>query len=446
MVNVINLTNVPFKLEVSLKDADNWEASDLTPTQLDGKTVAANSQEEVHVEIADGQTSAKFVLTLSNDAIGTIATVADAYPVVNDGNRKGYLVPGGTAQDKFRILEAQYPKQPWENFPGGYDWRHLGLIIMPKIDPRSWMSRVGNDAHLNDITIPGSHDTGTAPINGTRQCQNLSIAQQLNVGIRFLDIRLNKDRNWEIMHENTATGLFFMNDCLLPIVDFLAENSSETVLLCIKDEHGSTDGFHDDILAMLGQLGASYVYTGKVPDNLGKLRGKLVLVRRYWIDPDTNRNKADGDNSGLGLHEFNSLPDGTGTKYDFPPNSDTFDELGDGNIFYQQPGGLPFAVQDWYDLQTSYMSDKISLIYKYLDAAKNTLAGTWFLNFSSCSTSARDDDPKDFAVGETNINDALFLYAITRGKGRYGIIPMDFAACPPEEATVNLLINCNWLS
>jgi hypothetical protein len=248
------------------------------------------------------------------------------------------------------------------------------------------------------------------------------------------------------MHEDTATGLFFMNDCLLPIVNFLAENPSEIVLLCIKDEHGSTAGFHDGILEMLDQLSPRYVFTGKVPDKIGKLRQKLVLVRRYWIDPDTNHNKADGANSGLGLHEFNSKPDGTGTKYEFPPNSDTFAELGDGNIFYQQSGGLPFAIQDWYDLQTSYMSSKIALIYKYLDAAKDTLPGTWFLNFSSCSTSARADDPKDFAVGETNINDALFLYAITRGKGRYGIIPMDFAACPPEEATVNLLINCNWLS
>jgi hypothetical protein len=252
------------------------------------------------------------------------------------------------------------------------------------------------------------------------------------------------------MHEDTSTGLFFENDCLQPIKKFLDANSEETVLLCVKDEHGSTDAFHDDVMRMLRSKLGSRLFAGQKPGKLGKstdadtLRGKVVLMRRYWIDPKTN--PADGNNhdSCIGLREFK---DANGKDYDFPANSDTFEDLGaDDKVLYQQPGGLPFAIQDWYDLQTSYQPAKIKLLARYLDIAKTTLAGTWFLNFASTTASGHAADwPKNFAVGDDNINAALFTYFATHGKGRYGIIPIDFAGENPKYL-VHLMISCNRLN
>ena len=453
-VSVVNLTNHHITLDVSLVDPNNWENSTTTPTQFNsGPPVEKNSSREIHVEMANGQSSGKFVITFNVDTVGTVQTLADVYPVIEGGNRKGYLMTtGGYAANKFWVLEAQYPKQSWDKY--SYDWRHLSLIVLPKIDPRNWMSRLDDNARLNDCTIPGTHDTGTAAIvggydrlSGSRVCQGLSISEQLNIGIRFLDIRLNKSRNWEIMHEGSSTGLFFVNDCLRPIMDFLGENSKETVLLCIKDEHGTTDGFHDGILEMLNKAAPSYTFTGHVPPKLSELRGKVVLLRRYWIDPNTNTHKVDDPDSGIDLTDFWDGPSKGGNHYDWPPNSDTFHDVPGGKVFFNYPGNLPFAIQDWYDIHDSYLATKMDLVKNYIDAAKNPqqLPDAWFINFSSCCTTTRNGFPKDFAVGEENMNDFLFLYAITRGKGRYGIIPMDFAGNPPEEATVNLLINSNWL-
>lgn len=308
------------------------------------------------------------------------------------------------------------------------------------------MSLLKPDVLLRDLTIPGSHDSGSYPISGIRQCQSMDIETQLNLGVRFLDIRVNKSRNWEIMHEDTPTGKYFGPDCVDVVKAFLDANPVETVLMCVKDEHGSTDQFHDDVLTTLGATGR--LSATQAPMALGtpghepNLRGKIVLVRRYWIDPNTNTHLESGPDSGLGLRDFKASA--TGAACGFPSNSDTFDQFKNDNAYVlQQPGGEPFAIQDWYDLQSSFQPSKIALIYKYLDAAATRLSGTWFLNFASTTASGHAwDHPWDFAVGMDNINAAIFTYLVTHGVGRYGTIPMDFVGEEPR-GVLALLINTN---
>ena len=55
-----------------------------------------------------------------------------------------------------------------------------------------WMSKVSDDVNILDLSIPGTHDSGAqhsiADVAG--KCQDLSISSQLEIGVRFLDIRL----------------------------------------------------------------------------------------------------------------------------------------------------------------------------------------------------------------------------------------------------------------
>lgn len=445
LVSVVNLAKHDVQLSVSPIDNKNWEKS-LSPSQLNGATVEGNSSKEVHVEVVDGQTSAKFNVTFTIPNVGTVEATVDALDVINGGKRQGYLCAGGTAVDKYWAIEAQYDKQNGDN--NGYGWRHLSVIILPKVDSRNWMARLPDDLTLNQLTVPGSHETGTAAITSreddilarSRICQGLSISQQLNIGIRFLDIRVNKSRNFEIMHEGTPTATWFWDDCLFPVMNFLNENPNETVLMCVKDESGLNDDLNDDILQMLATAPYQYiksrVCTDAVPPKLGDLRGKLVLLRRYWID-----SKAGGADSGFGLTDFKDANGGTHT---WPDNSDTFTDVGDGNVVLQQPGNTPCVIQDRYNLKTEMQASKVDLIIKYLDAAKNSLPHAWFINFTSCIALGHYwDDPRNFAVGEDGINAALITYMVTRGIGRYGIIPMDYVGNAPEEILINLLINSN---
>ena len=62
----------------------------------------------------------------------------------------------------------------------------------------NWMSGLSDDTKLCDINIPGTHDSGTtyttAVISGIiASCQDDTIPEQLQKGIRYLDIRCDGD-------------------------------------------------------------------------------------------------------------------------------------------------------------------------------------------------------------------------------------------------------------
>lgn len=60
---------------------------------------------------------------------------------------------------------------------------------------KSWMAQlsVSATASLADITIPGTHDTGTWNGNSNDQCQTMDFQNQLDAGIRWFDLRLVMD-------------------------------------------------------------------------------------------------------------------------------------------------------------------------------------------------------------------------------------------------------------
>ena len=70
----------------------------------------------------------------------------------------------------------------------------LAVIPMQKADSdrSDWMAQLNDDATLKSLTIPGTHDSGAlhsiAEISS--KCQSLAIKDQLKIGVRFLDIRL----------------------------------------------------------------------------------------------------------------------------------------------------------------------------------------------------------------------------------------------------------------
>ena len=58
---------------------------------------------------------------------------------------------------------------------------------------KEWMNEVPDSESLTKISIPGTHDTGTAEASGAYvQCQSWSVAEQLKAGIRYFDIRARR--------------------------------------------------------------------------------------------------------------------------------------------------------------------------------------------------------------------------------------------------------------
>ena len=87
----------------------------------------------------------------------------------------------------------------------------------------NWMHSLNDDVSLSQLSIPGTHNSGaryeTWP--GTSQCQDLSIDEQLEAGVRFLDIRCcHRNNTFRIYHGMEDQHLSF-DDVLDTCISFL---------------------------------------------------------------------------------------------------------------------------------------------------------------------------------------------------------------------------------
>ncbi|TPE58092.1 hypothetical protein FJO69_00595 [[Mycoplasma] falconis] len=109
----------------------------------------------------------------------------------------------------------------------------LNNYLAPK-----WMKDVNDKKLLFNMSIPSTHDSGTWLINNAFQrplarTQTMPIYDQLNLGIRGLDIRL--DANLRVRHGISETPYRF-DTALADVTKFLDNNPSEVVVIRVKDK------------------------------------------------------------------------------------------------------------------------------------------------------------------------------------------------------------------
>ncbi|CAI9104555.1 OLC1v1003252C1 [Oldenlandia corymbosa var. corymbosa] len=111
-------------------------------------------------------------------------------------------------------------------------------------DRKNWMSNLDPaKLHINQIVWPGTHDSATNEIGVpaiTRpfaECQSRSIYDQLVLGTRVLDIRVQEDR--KVCH---GILLSYSVDVVInDVKKFLSETQSEVIILEIRTEFGHKD-------------------------------------------------------------------------------------------------------------------------------------------------------------------------------------------------------------
>jgi 1-phosphatidylinositol phosphodiesterase len=262
----------------------------------------------------------------------------------------------------------------------------------PAISAWNWMQSQTDATLLSEISIPGSHDSGALyePVAGTAKCQNLIITDQLNNGIRFLDIRCRHIDNAFAIHHGSIYQHLNFDDVLNACFAFLAAHPTETILMSVKEEYDSsnvTRSFEATFMAYVAKKPGGWYLGSSIPA-LGSVRGKIVLLRRF---------------------SASAMPLGI-------PATDWAD-----NASFSS-GAL--RVQDCYKV-TDTGSKWNSLVALFNEA----LAGpstTLYLNFSSGYKPLIFGIPSITTVSNY-INPKIVDYFRASAGGRLGVIVMDFA-------------------
>jgi 1-phosphatidylinositol phosphodiesterase len=255
-----------------------------------------------------------------------------------------------------------------------------------------WMTPLDGGLALSQLSIPGTHDSGASiePFPGTAKCQNLTISQQLDAGVRFLDIRCRHVNDaFAIYHGSVDQNLTF-NAVLDATYAFLSANPGETVIMSIKQEHtasGNTRSFEATFDSYVA-LNPSKWLPGAVIPTLNEARGKIVLLRR-----------------------FGATETPKGIDASVWPDQATFTS-----------GSL--RVQDEYAVSNN--DTKWNGILAVLEEARTGGPGTFYVNFASGYVSGFFGIPNITGVSN-NINPRLTGFFTANRSGRFGAILMDFA-------------------
>ncbi|MBD9338101.1 MAG: LPXTG cell wall anchor domain-containing protein [[Ruminococcus] faecis] len=280
-----------------------------------------------------------------------------------------------------------------------------------------WMAGIPDEALLSSVNIPATHDTGTAgvvedlvPSVSITSCQNLYYDEQLNMGARSFDIRANATKDdasaadvkivhggelWQCQEKNGSD--LTLQSILNTSLGFLEKHKSETVILTVKPDAGSTIGLEHAVAEFI-EKNKDKVYSGGDIPSMKEARGKIIFLRRFNLTKnyDSSVERAMGFN----LTNWDDI------KYkDYKYAYKLYDD-GKNHVY----------IQDAYN---TYGSEKWPYILETMkqttgqDTSHPIEYNSWVFNYTSCSQGAplgltQEINPRLFK-DEDNCIDNRFL-------------------------------------
>lgn len=211
-----------------------------------------------------------------------------------------------------------------------------------------WMKNIPDDYLISEINLPGTHNSATQFIHFRHfsRCQSKNIFDQLQMGIRFLDVRFKFDgKELKLSHSifkckkarNKKEDLLF-SDVLRVCAIFLKENPTETILMSVKREAGKKEEETFDYFYNNFVKDSSVFYLKNEIPTLSEVRGKIVLLNRCGAD--VNNSFYTDENTGINL---------TGWPYQNSKNEACLQKI----LIPQRNGKSEnfFYVQDFFNLK-----------------------------------------------------------------------------------------------
>lgn len=284
------------------------------------------------------------------------------------------------------------------------------------VDGPCWMKYVDDNKFLDELSIPGTHDSGscsvdndTEPQTSLAKCQQDYIPTQLLEGVRYFDIRLGKGENPGIDHGDCyllkKDGNFMhLSDVIGYFNTFLSENPKEALIMLVsRGNDEATDESLTTAFANVMDKNPNLFYTSSRIPTLGEVRGKIVLLRRFTLAGSS----VSGHTWGLDLTEWD---DKIAAHTDSASMCLVRDERGFeavGKTSDEKPYCTKVYAQDHYECTGT---DKISWVDMALQetakltrnevdveddngAKEQVLERCWSINYTSCTNHKQGSNP-----------------------------------------------------
>jgi 1-phosphatidylinositol phosphodiesterase len=264
-------------------------------------------------------------------------------------------------------------------------------------DP-GWMTAQPDERSLAVLSIPGTHESAALyePLSsGTAKCQNMTVAEQLEAGVRYFDIRCRHlNDGFQIYHGPIFQQQTF-DQVLSTMYAFLDEHPQQTLIMSVKEEFTAemtTRSFSDTFQAYVDQTPERW-HLGPTVPVLGDVRGKIVLVRRF--------------------------PTMT-----MPLGIDAHTMWGDDKTFTMASADATVRVQDQYKVDDN--DQKWLAITSLFDEAATGPATTWFINYTSGYRQSLGIPNTPEVANDINARLDVYYADTSHDSARLGTVASDF--------------------
>lgn len=286
----------------------------------------------------------------------------------------------------------------------------------------AWMSCIPQNVFYTMLSVPGSHDAATSSaklLTSSSKTQNKTIAEQLELGVRALDLRPSATDNLEIKHEIVGTGVT-LAQAIESMRSYLKNNPTEFIYATIHLEGSTDDNKTKKWSNNVYKLVKAAVDGGYALEALSKgakladYKGKIIFIYRDDLTGDNkiyNAAKVAWNNNiartvkvrGTNGNEINDF---LISYQDIYESSDLDENTGGISGYFAQKGGVKND------------NDKVSMVKKYIDNATDYNDQRLIFNFASYSGGSVSDRAKA-------IMPSVNSYIVSKNN-RLGVILADF--------------------
>ena len=189
------------------------------------------------------------------------------YKILNKASGKCLDVSGGSKENDTKIIQYQWnnaDNQKWKIVKDCSDW-------MKDLSPYI------NNLNINNIVLPGTHDSGTSSVTssspfspdaadvikkinwmgpgtvaGLAKTQDKNIKQQLELGVRYFDLRVapNPNSNNELYFVHSKYG-DSVSMTIKDIKSFLEKHDREVIILDFQHFYGMNKDNYQELMTLL---------------------------------------------------------------------------------------------------------------------------------------------------------------------------------------------------
>lgn len=189
---------------------------------------------------------------------------------------------------------------------------------LPTAELAKWQSMIKDEVLLKDVVIAGAHDAGTKDLPYFAATQDRDIADLLNCGTRYLDLRVAYAENKLLIYHGPSKGTSLAS-VLEQVRKFVTENPTECILLDfqhfdeknLEAQKGVIKLVEDTILDLLITNTSEKSDIDFIDElTMGEVRGKCLATWGRETDDILNkkyvfkRNNDDGTRENSTLHSY----------------------------------------------------------------------------------------------------------------------------------------------